>query len=183
MKGYKITNKDMTCLDYQYELNKEFILEGQLEICENGFHFCQKMEDCFDYYNFHNGERLFEIESLSNIITEGNKSVTNKIIFHRELTKEELYEYFSDPRFDNTGINNIGYGNKGDYNIGYYNKGNNNIGHYNKGNNNIGHYNTGDCNIGYSNQGINNKGDFNRGDYNEGFFNKGNGNIGNDKNN
>ena len=147
MKGYKITNSDMTCLGYQYELNKEFILdediEGKLELCYNGFHFCEKMEDCFDHYGFNNGERLFEIESLGETITEDNKSVTDKIIFHREifLTKEELYIIYSHPRFGNQGNNNIGYYNKGDYNIGNYNRGNNNIGDFNVGDNNIGSYN------------------------------------------
>ena len=175
MKGYKITNKDMTCLNYQYELNKEFILdtekEGKLEICESGFHFCKKMEDCFDYYNFYNGERLFEIETLGEIITEGNKSVTDKIIFHREifLTKEELYIIYSDSKFNNEGKNNIGNNNQGKNNIGNGNQGNNNEGNGNQGNNNIGNYNEG-----HGNQGKNNKGNYNIGNGNIGNNNKGN---------
>ena len=179
MKGYKITNADMTCRNYQYELNKEFILNGRLKLCKNGFHFCQEIIDCFDYYTFYNGERLFEIETLGEIITEDDKSVTDKIIFLRELTKEEIYIIFSYPRFDNIGINNIGYHNKGNYNKGYYNKGNNNIGRFNTGNNNIGDGNKGDNNIGHYNTGNNNIGDNNKGNCNEGSYNVCSNNIGN----
>ena len=148
MKGYKITNKDMTCLGYQYELNKEFILdedkEGPLELCYSGFHFCEKAENCFNHYDFCNGERLFEGESTGKIIPDGDKTVTDRIIFIRELTKEELYIIFSDPRFYNKGKNNIGYYNIGDNNLGSFNTGNNNIGNNNTGNNNVGFHNEGD---------------------------------------
>ena len=180
MKGFKITNKDMTCRNYQYELNKEFILdedkEGELQLCKSGFHFCQIVEDCFKYYNFTNGERLFEIEATGRTIFEIDKTVTDKIKFLRELTKEELYVIFSDPTFCNKGINNIGRCNIGNYNKGSWNKGNNNIGNDNIGNNNIGNdnegnnntgnYNNGTCNIGNSNEGNNNIGNNNYGNNN-----------------
>ena len=150
MKGYKITESDMTCRGYQYELNKEFILdedkEGPLELCYSGFHFCEKIENCFRYYTFDNKRRIFEIETLDKIISDYDKSVTNKIIFLRELTREELYEYFSDPKFKNKGNNNIGHGNVGNYNIGKYNTGNHNTGDYNTGNFNIGSNHYGDYN-------------------------------------
>ena len=179
MKGYKITNKDMTCREYQYELNKEFILEGKLKICNTGFHFCEKAEDCFIYYDFTDGQRIFEVDSLGNIITEGNKSVTDKIIFIRELTKEELYIIFSDPIFGNQGKNNIGYfntgnNNTGKNNIGKFNIGNNNKGNWNQGNGNKGNHNQGDENVGNNNIGNNNIGNGNTGNNNTGNNNKGN---------
>ena len=40
MKGYKFMESDMTCLGFQYEVGKEYSLEGELRICESGFHFC-----------------------------------------------------------------------------------------------------------------------------------------------
>ena len=150
MKGYKITNANMICRNYQYELNKKFILNNDkpLQLCDNGFHFCEEMKDCFEYYDFYNGERLFEVEALGKTITKGDKTVTDKIIFLREifLTKEELYIIFSLPKF----------GNKGKNNIGKYNKGNYNIGSWNKGDYNEGSYNYGDCNTGNNNKGNNN---------------------------
>ena len=41
MIGYKMMEFDMTCRGFQYEIGKEYTLEGILEICENGFHFYQ----------------------------------------------------------------------------------------------------------------------------------------------
>ena len=143
----------MTCRGYQYELNKKFILDGQLEMCYNGFHFCKEIENCFEYYNFTNGERMFEIKASGETITKDDKTVTDEIIFIKELSREEIYVIFSDPKFGNRGINNIGNNNKGNNNIGYGNIGNNNIGNYNYGNYNVGSNNTGNNNIGYWNVG------------------------------
>ena len=176
MKGYKITEKNMICLNYQYELNKEFILNGRLKLCHSGFHFCQKLEDCFQYYDFFNGERLFEIEATGKIITKGNKSVTDKIIFIKEIfpTKEELYVIHSDPRFCNKGINNIGNHNTGNYNQGRFNEGNYNEGSWNFGDNNTGNDNKGNHNTGNDNKGNNNFGNDNKGNNNTGNYNKNN---------
>lgn len=33
MKGYKGFNKDLTCRDYQFEIGKEFVHEGKIELC------------------------------------------------------------------------------------------------------------------------------------------------------
>ena len=159
MVGYKITNKDMTCLGFQYELNKIFVLDGELKICEKGFHFCKDPKDCIGYYDFSNGERFFEIEALGVIIEGDIKFVTDKIIFKRELTKSELYEIFSDEKFYNKGSYNIGKYNTGNYNIGYYNVDNHNVGYCNKGDGNIGDYNIGTGNKGNFNIGKSNIGD------------------------
>ena len=42
MKGYKAFNKDLQCRDYQFVVGSVFTKEGKLEICSNGFHFCEK---------------------------------------------------------------------------------------------------------------------------------------------
>ena len=80
MRGYKFMESDMTCNRFQYEVGKEYTLEGKLEICENGFHFCENPFDCLGYYNNINGnKRLFLVEALGKVITGGSKSVTDKI--------------------------------------------------------------------------------------------------------
>ena len=50
MKAYKGFNKDMTCRDFKFEEGKEYEAEGEIEVCENGFHACERPMDCFDYY-------------------------------------------------------------------------------------------------------------------------------------
>ena len=67
MKGYKATNKDMSCQPqfdlppYQYTMDTKHILEnGKVEICSNGFHYCEKLENILYYYNCPS-MRVFEI--------------------------------------------------------------------------------------------------------------------------
>ena len=50
MKTYKGFNKDMTCLDFQYEEGKEYEATDDIKCCENGFHACEYPLDCFAYY-------------------------------------------------------------------------------------------------------------------------------------
>jgi len=48
--GFKGFNQDLTCRDFPFELNKEYIHEGQVKACNSGFHFCENPLDIFNYY-------------------------------------------------------------------------------------------------------------------------------------
>lgn len=95
MKAYKATNKKMQCIDFQFELNKEFIHEGKLILCENGFHFCKELTDVFYHYEFSPKNRFWEVEIPDNAEVIDDyciKSVTNKIKFIRELSLDDIKE-------------------------------------------------------------------------------------------
>ena len=63
-----------------------------MKICENGFHFCENPFDCLGYYNNINGDkRLFLVESLGEVITDDNKTVTNKIKIIKEIKDIEKF--------------------------------------------------------------------------------------------
>ena len=49
IKSYKGFNKDMTCLDFQYEEGKEYETEDA-KACNYGFHACEYPLDCLGYY-------------------------------------------------------------------------------------------------------------------------------------
>ena len=136
VRGYKVTDKNMQCRGYQFELKKEFIHSGEPVLCKNGFHFCEKLINCFDYYSFDPENRIFEIVAKNVITDDGNKSVCSVIFFEKELT------WFDVLSIVNTGENNTGMGNSGDYNSGNCNSGYRNSGDYNSGNRNSGHFNT-----------------------------------------
>src|SRR5574343_1090770 len=103
MKGYKFMESDMTCLGFQYEIGKEYSLEGELRICESGFHFCENPFYCLEYYdNIDGDKRLFLVEVTSDVITEGNKSVTNKIKIVEEI--KDIEKIFNDYISKNKGI-------------------------------------------------------------------------------
>ncbi|HBH1807171.1 TPA: PPE family protein [Clostridioides difficile] len=173
IEGYKVFNPDWTCRNFKYEVGKTYEHDGDIEVCEAGFHFCQKAIDCFNYYSFDNKNKVAKIEAIGLIKTDGDKSVTNKITIVKEIEWEELLNIV------NIGNNNTGYGNTGDYNTGYGNTGNWNTGNYNTGNHNTGYCNSGNWNTGNYNTGNHNTGYCNSGNWNEGCWNTGNYNIGN----
>lgn len=186
MKYYKAFDENLKCRDFQYEVGKEYEIEGEPVICQRGFHFCETIADCYEYYPKNDATRICEVEPLGEVVKNKNKSCTNRIRIVRELPKEEH-------KNGNVGSDNVGYSNKGDcnigndnvgddnegnYNVGDYNVGNCNKGDYNEGDDNRGNYNVGNCNKGNYNDGNYNEGNFNEGNYNEGTSNKGNHNKG-----
>jgi hypothetical protein len=75
----------------QYEIGKTFETTGKPILCENGFHFCLNMPDVFLYYKFGKGNRYFEVEADDNVaVIGGNKCVTTRIRFIRELSNKEV---------------------------------------------------------------------------------------------
>ena len=157
MKGYKVFNPDWTCRDMQFEVGKSYEMEEEPVVCKRGFHFCEKIVDCFEYYGFYSNNKVAEIEAFGELDFEesGNKHCTNKIKIIRELTWYEVLELV------NTGKDCTGRNNSGDWNTGDSNTGNNNT-----GNRNSGDSNSGDCNTGNWNTGDNNTGNRNTGDWN-----------------
>ncbi len=66
VEGYKGTDKDMKCRDFQYELNKQFDMpeDAKIEACNSGFHFCLDLRDTFDFYDIGMGHRFFKVKGL-----------------------------------------------------------------------------------------------------------------------
>ena len=133
MKGYKVFNSDWTCRGYQYEIGKTYEIAESPKCCKVGFHFCEKLVDCFNYYSFDPNNKVAEIEAIGEIHFDdtNSKCCTNKIVILKELKWSEVLD-----------MCNSGKGNSGNRNSGYYNSGNYNSGHYNSGNRNSGYYNT-----------------------------------------
>jgi hypothetical protein len=177
MKGYKVFNPDWTCQDFQYEVGKTFEMNKPPVICGQGFHFCKKATDCFEYYSFDPKNKVAEVEALGDVETEGNKSCTNKIHIIRELSWYEVLDLVN-AGSGNSGRNNSGHMNSGDRNSGHRNSGHRNSGDRNSGDMNSGDWNSGDRNSGYRNSGYRNSGDMNSGDRNSGHMNSGHMNSG-----
>ena len=179
MKGYKVFNPDWTCRDKQYSCPGVFEQEGELKLCKNGIHFCKKLIDCFNYYEFNPKNKVAEIEAIGEIIESENegKYCTSKIKIIRELNWYEVLDLVN-IGVGNTGSGNSGNCNTGHYNTGHYNTGDCNAGIYNSGNRNAGGYNSGNWNTGYYNFGTHNSGHYNIGHNNSGDYNSGNFNSG-----
>ena len=142
MKGYKVFNSDWTCRGYQYEVGKTYEIAESPKCCKVGFHFCERLVDCFNYYLFDQNNKVAKIEAIGEIDFDNtnSKCCTNKIVILKELTWAEVLDMC------NTGEGNSGKRNSGDCNSGCYNSGDYNIGDYNSGDYNSGNHNSGYCN-------------------------------------
>ena len=173
MKGYKVFNPDWTCRGFKYEVGQTYKHEGDISICNRGFHFCRDAADCFNYYSFDPNNKVAEVEAIGLVESDDTKSVTNELRIVREIPWAELLTLV------NAGQGCAGLGNSGDLNSGNRNSGDLNSGDWNSGDWNSGNRNSGDWNSGNLNSGNRNSGDLNSGDLNSGNRNSGNRNSGN----
>lgn len=162
VKGYKVFNPDWTCNGKQYTCPGKFEENVKPFVCSIGMHFCKKVIDCFNHYEFNENNHVAEVIAYGEVAETNNKCCTDKIEIVREIPWAELLGMV------NIGVQCAGLGNSGNYNSGNYNSGD-----FNSGNRN-----TGDCNSGDYNSGDRNSGSRNSGDWNSGNWNSGNRNIG-----
>jgi hypothetical protein len=116
-KGYKVFNSDWKCREFQYEVGKRYKTDKNIGLCEKGFHYCEKLIDCFNYYSFNPNNKVAEVIAHGNIIDGENKNVTNDIEIVKEITWYEVLDMV------NIGKRNTGYRNTGDWNTSSYNAG------------------------------------------------------------
>ncbi len=196
--GYKVFYPDWTsrpnemAISKQYSCPGKFVEMGHLDLSEHGMHFCTRLSDCFSYYSFNPENKVAEVVAYGKVITDGNKSCTNKLKIIRELSWEEVLHLvnmgdlctgFENTGALNSGNRNAGNGNSGSYNCGHrnsgdFNTGNNNFGSNNTGGQNIGSGNVGSYNVGTGNTGYENSGNYNSGRKNTGSYNSGSKNSG-----
>jgi len=143
IEGYKATDKNMRCRGFQFELGKWYECEGELILCENGFHFCEYPSGPWSYYD---DGRIFkcEAEGVIKSVDPGSdlKHVCRKI----RLVEEIIFTGDRNTGHRNTGHQNTGYWNTGDRNTGDRNTGYQNTGHRNTGDGNVGSFHSGDLN-------------------------------------
>ena len=123
MKGYKGMSKDMTCRGMKYEIGKTYEVDGEISLCKNGLHFCKNLKDVLDYYEKDDNNRFFEVEAIGEVVSCGNKIVTDRLKIIRELSKKIInrcvYGYGDGFGYGNGDGNGYSYGNGNGYGYGY----------------------------------------------------------------
>ena len=76
--AYKGFNKDMTCRDFQYEQGKEYIHNGDIKVCNKGFHACENPIEAFSYYAPGNSV-YHQVEQSGEIVKHEDKTCSSKI--------------------------------------------------------------------------------------------------------
>ena len=72
--AYKGMNSKMQCRGMQYEVGKEFSVDGDIECCGNGLHACERPLDVFGYYAPGTGSRYFRVEQSGEMARDDNDS-------------------------------------------------------------------------------------------------------------
>lgn len=96
IRGYKGFDKDLRCLDFQYEVGKEYECDKAV-ICLKGFHFCERPLDVLEYYGPVDGcslNRFCEVEGSGEFdrSQNGDKICCTKIKIVREITLQQLID-------------------------------------------------------------------------------------------
>ena len=73
IKSYKAFDKNMQCRGFQYEVGKEYEMDGEIKCCERGFHACKSPMEVWDHYDMLNS-RFAEVEQSGKIDEEGNST-------------------------------------------------------------------------------------------------------------
>ena len=86
IKSYKGFDSSLSCRGFQYEVGKEYEMDGRIECCERGFHACESPLEVFDHYDMLKS-RFAEVEQ-SGIIDREEDST--KVCSSRIKIKAEL---------------------------------------------------------------------------------------------
>lgn len=91
IKSYKGFDKNLKCRGFQYEIGKEYEMDGEIKVCSRGFHACESPLEVFDHYSMI-GSRFCEVEQDGNISKEdrGTKICSSKIKIKAELKLDNM---------------------------------------------------------------------------------------------
>ena len=89
--AYKGFDKNLKCRDFQYEVGKEYEMDGDIKCCERGFHACESPLEVFDHYDMLNS-RFAEVEQSGEIDKEEDttKVCSSKIKIKAELNLADI---------------------------------------------------------------------------------------------
>lgn len=105
--GYKGTDADMKCRDYQFSVGSKYDMpeDAEINVCHSGFHLCKDLKDVFHYYKIGDEHRFFKVSALVRkseyekygrgngySIIRNDKLASKSILFTRELTPDEIFE-------------------------------------------------------------------------------------------
>lgn len=95
--GYKGTDRNMCCRDYQFELGKRFDMpEGvEIKMCNSGFHFCERLSSVFIHYDIEGGNRFFKVRALvkkSDTVAVRLEKTTPMPMYHFGSLQQYIYD-------------------------------------------------------------------------------------------
>jgi len=117
MKGYKGFDKDLKCMEFQYEVGGEYEEpEPEVKICEKGFHFCENPMEVLKYYSPSNS-RYAEVEGDGKIENEYDKICCSRLRIKTEIGLTDLIQAGVKFILDKVDWKNVAETNTEDYSV------------------------------------------------------------------
>ena len=89
VRAFKGFDKDLKCRGFQYEIGKEYEVEGNVKCCDNGFHACENPFDVFVFYPIIDDEgnlnRFCEVEGSGKADKKDEKTAFSKLKVKAEI--------------------------------------------------------------------------------------------------
>ena len=92
--AYKGFDENFCCRDFQYEVDKEYHIIGDLKICKNGFHACEDLMDTFSYYPMRNS-RFAIVKLWGDVFYEDKKMCASNIEIVKELSLKDIVKHYA----------------------------------------------------------------------------------------
>ena len=89
--SYKGFDKNMQCRGFQYEVGKEYKMDGEIKCCNRGFHACKSPMEVWDHYDMLNS-RYAEVEQSGKIdeVENSTKVCSSRIKIKAELKLADI---------------------------------------------------------------------------------------------
>ena len=97
--AYKGFNSNFSCRDFQYEVGKEYHINGDVEMCGNGFHACIDLMDVFDFYSMSNS-RFAIVKMWGDVLFGIDKICASNIEIVEELSLKDIVERYAESKVD-----------------------------------------------------------------------------------
>ena len=91
--AYKAFGNNFSCRDFQYEVGKEYHINGDVKMCENGFHACKDLMDTFSYYPIVNS-RFAIVKLWGDILFGFDKMCASDIEIVEELPLKDIVKRY-----------------------------------------------------------------------------------------
>lgn len=114
--AYKGFDRNLKCRDFQYEVGKEYEMNGEIECCKRGFHACKSPMEVWDHYDMLNS-RFAVVEQSGTIDRENNstKVCSSRIKIKAELKLADIINLGVEWLKDITSLSKIKVNNNGGY--------------------------------------------------------------------
>ena len=92
MIGYKAFDQNWSCRDQQFEVGKTYLHDGDVKLCNSGYHFCENPLDIFQYYPPTSKFAEVEAHGVSDETSNDSKRVAKKLFVKAELSLSSIID-------------------------------------------------------------------------------------------